>query len=60
MPPVDGLFKLAVIACGLVIAWLLAVRFSPDPLVTTIVQVILFLVAIWVVVTKVFPLFGIS
>ncbi len=38
------------------IIWWIAERFSPDPLVTKIVQVILFAVVLIVIVTKLFPL----
>ena len=55
-----SLFQIAVIVCVLIVAWLLATRFSPDPLVTKIVQIILFLVALYVVIFKVLPLAGVS
>jgi hypothetical protein len=40
------------------IIWMVAERFSPDPLITKIVQVVLFIVVLVVVILKLFPLLG--
>lgn len=55
-----ALFQIAVIIVVILIAYWVAERFSPDPLVTKIVQVALFLVALWVVIFKILPLAGVS
>ena len=44
----------------LLVVWWVAVRFSPDPLVTKIIQVVIFLIALWVAFFKVLPLAGVS
>jgi hypothetical protein len=54
------LFQIIVIVCVLLVAWWVVQRWSPDPLVTKIAQVILFLIALWVVFFKILPLAGIS
>jgi len=56
----QGFFQIIVIVAVLIVAWLIAVRFSPDPLITQIVQVIIFLVALYVIFFKVLPMAGIS
>jgi hypothetical protein len=43
----------------LLIAWWVNDRFSPDPLITKIVQVVIFIVALVVVITKLLPLAGV-
>ena len=40
------------------IIWWVAERFSPDPLITKIVQVVLFAVVLIVIITRLFPLLG--
>ena len=40
------------------IIWWIAERFSPDPLITKIVQIVLFAVVLIVLLTKLFPLLG--
>ena len=42
------------------IIWYATERFSPDPLITKIVQVVLFAVVLIVLLTKLFPLLGIG
>lgn len=46
-----------VVVVALVI-WYVAERFSPDPLVTKIIQIVLFAVVLIVLITKLFPLLG--
>ncbi len=46
---------IVVVVVGLIIYWV-AERFSPDPLITKIVQVIVFAVVLIVLVTKLLPL----
>ncbi len=55
-----SLFQVIVIICVLLIAWWCLQRFSPDPLVTKIGQVIIFLVALFLIITKLLPMVGIS
>ena len=55
-----SLFQVIVIVAVLVIAYLLAIKFSPDPLITKIVQIIIFLVALWVALFKVLPMAGVA
>lgn len=42
-----------------IIIWIVAERFSPDPLITKIVQIVLFIVVLVVLLMKLFPLLGI-
>lgn len=46
---------IVVVIIGLIIYWV-AERFSPDPLITKIVQVIVFAVVLIVLLTKLLPL----
>ena len=55
-----ALFQIIVIVVVLLVVWWVAVRFSPDPLVTKIIQVVIFLIALWVAFFKVLPLAGVS
>lgn len=56
----QGFFQIIVIVCVLIVVWMLATKFSPDPLITKIVQIVIFLVALWVAFFKVLPMAGIS
>ena len=42
------------------IIWYVAERFSPDPLITKVVQVVLFIVVLVVIIMKLFPLLGLG
>lgn len=53
---VDTLFSLIIIVAVLVVIWWVLVRFSPDPLITKIGQVIIFIVALWLIIKKLLPL----
>lgn len=44
-----------VVAAGLII-WYVAERFSPDPLITKIVQIVVFVIILVVCLTKLLPL----
>lgn len=46
---------IVVVVVGLIIYWV-AERFSPDPLITKIVQVIVFAVVLIVLITKLLPM----
>jgi hypothetical protein len=46
-----------VVVVGLIIYWV-AERFSPDPLITKIVQVVVFAVVLIVIIVKLLPLLG--
>jgi len=59
-PTIALLLEVAIIVAVLYVCWIVAVKFSPDPDVTKIIQVVLFLIAIYVVVKKLFPLIGIA
>ena len=56
----SALVSLIVTVCILLIAWFVIERFSPDPLVTKIAQIIIFVIALILVVTKLLPMVGIS
>ena len=56
----DLLIKLVVAVAILLIAWFITERFSPDPLVTKIVQVVLFLIALFLIVKFLLPAVGVS
>lgn len=43
------------VAVGLII-WVIAERFSPDPLITKIVQIVVFVIVLVVCLTKLVPL----
>lgn len=49
---------IVVVIVGLIIYWV-AERFSPDPLITKIVQVIVFAVVLIVLITKLLPMLGV-
>jgi hypothetical protein len=52
--------NLIVIVCILIAAWFVVERFSPDPLVTKLCQILIFVLALIVIVTKLLPLLGVS
>lgn len=56
----ESLIQLIIVLCVLIVAWLVAVRFSPDPLITKIVQIIIFVIALVVILRMIMPLAGIS
>lgn len=53
-------FQIIVIVAVLIVVWLLATRFSPDPLITKIIQIVIFLIALYVAFFKVLPMAGVS
>jgi len=55
-----ALFNIIVIICVLMVVWWLAVRYSPDPLITKIIQIAIFLIALWVAFFKILPMAGIN
>ena len=55
---VELLVPLIVIIGVALIIWIVAERFSPDPLITKIVQIVLFIVVLVAILTKLFPLLG--
>jgi hypothetical protein len=57
---VGGLLNLIIVLAVLIVAWLVIVRFSPDPLITKICQIIIFVIALVVVLKMVLPLAGIG
>lgn len=56
----QAFFQIIVIIAVLIVVWLLATRFSPDPLITKIVQIVIFLIALYVAFFKVLPMAGLS
>ncbi len=56
----SALISLIVAICILIVAWLCVERFSPDPLITKICQIIIFIIALYLVVQKVLPMVGVS
>lgn len=55
-----SLFALIVVVALLIAAWFVVERFSPDPLVTKLCQIGIFLVALYVVIMKLLPMAGIG
>ena len=53
------LVSLVIIVGVLLVAWYITERFSPDPLLTKIVQIVIFVIALVVVLTKLLPLVGV-
>jgi Co/Zn/Cd efflux system component len=56
----DTLIQLIIAIAVLLVVWWVAERFSPDPLITKIVQVIIFVLALVLVFTRVLPMVGVS
>ena len=54
------LVTLIIAVCVLIVAWFVIERFSPDPLVTKICQIIIFIIALLLIVQKLLPLAGVS
>jgi hypothetical protein len=44
----------------LIVAWMIIERFSPDPLITKICQIAIFVIALLMVLKLVLPLAGVS
>ena len=56
----SGLISLIVVVAVLIIAWIVVARFSPDPLITKIAQIVIFVIALIVILTKLLPMAGVS
>ena len=56
----DGLIHLLIVLSVLIVGWLVVQRALPDPLITKIAQIIIFVVAVIVVLRMVLPLAGVS
>jgi len=56
----QGLFNIIVIICVLMVAWWAAIKWAPDPLITKIIQVAIFLVALYVAFFKILPMAGVT
>ena len=52
----NELVRLVIILAVLIIAWMINDRFSPDPLITKIVQVIIFVIALVVILGLIVPM----
>ena len=48
-----------IIAACLIAAWYVVERFSPDPLLTKLCQIAIFVIALIVIVTQLLPLAGV-
>ena len=55
-----GLVNLIIVIAVLIVAWMVVARFSPDPLITKIAQIIIFVVAVVIVLRMILPLAGIN
>lgn len=54
-----GLLVPIIVIIGVaLIIWVVTQRFSPDPLITKVVQIVLFIVVLVVLLMKLFPLLG--
>lgn len=56
---VSALVPIIIIVAVALIIWYVAERFSPDPLITKIVQIVLFAVVLVVLLLKLFPMLGV-
>lgn len=56
---IEALVHLIVAIAVLIIAWFVVERFSPDPLISKICQVIIFCIALLVILTMLLPLVGV-
>lgn len=56
---VDGIINLIIVLAVLLVAWYVAARFSPDALLTKIVQIVIFVIALIVILKWALPLVGI-
>ncbi len=54
------LVTLIIAVCILICVWFVIERFSPDPLITKICQIIIFIIALLLVVQKLLPMVGVS
>lgn len=55
-----GIIGLIVAVGLLIIAWVITERFSPDPLITLIVKIVIFIVALIIILNLILPLAGVS
>jgi hypothetical protein len=55
-----SIMNLIIAVAILIIAWMIIERFSPDPLITKIAQIGIFVVALLLVLKLVLPLAGVS
>jgi len=56
----DGIVQLIIAIAVLLIAWFIVARFSPDPLITKIAQIAIFVIALLIVIRMVLPMAGLS
>lgn len=56
----SGLLSLIVIVAILIIAWIIVERFSPDPTITLIAKIVIFVAALYILLAKMLPLAGVS
>jgi len=56
-----GLLIPLIVTIGVaLIIWICAERFSPDPVITKIIQVLIFILVLVVILTKLLPLLGLN
>lgn len=54
----QSIIHLIIAVAILLVAWLIIARFSPDPLITKIAQIVIFVIALLLVLRLVLPLAG--
>jgi hypothetical protein len=55
-----SIINLVIAVAVLIIAWMIIERFSPDPLITKICQIGIFVIALLLILKLVLPLAGVS
>ncbi len=55
-----SIIQVVIIAAILLAAWYVVERFSPDPLLTKLCQIAIFVIAVVVIVMKLLPMAGLS
>jgi hypothetical protein len=56
----EQLIQLLIILAVLLIAWYIIARFSPDPMITKICQIVIFVIALIVILRMLLPLAGVG
>jgi hypothetical protein len=57
---INAFVEIIIAVAILIVAWLVVERFSPDGLITKICQIIIFVIALLLVLTKLLPMVGVS
>lgn len=56
---IDTLLNFIIIVAVLIVAWFIVERFSPDPLITRICQIVIFVIALVLILKLLLPLAGV-